>query len=43
MSNDDVSDTHHPVLLAEVIQALNIESNGKYIDCTFGRGGHSQE
>lgn len=43
MSNEDVSDTHHPVLLAEVIQALNIESNGKYIDCTFGRGGHSQE
>ena len=43
MSNDDVSDLHHPVMLAEVIQALNIESNGKYVDCTFGRGGHSQE
>jgi len=39
MTNDE----HHPVLLAEVIQALNIEPNGKYIDCTFGRGGHSQE
>ena len=39
----DVSNTHHPVLLAEVIQALNIEPNGNYIDCTFGRGGHSQE
>jgi len=37
------SDLHHPVLLTEVIEALNIEPNGKYIDCTFGRGGHSQE
>jgi 16S rRNA (cytosine1402-N4)-methyltransferase len=39
----DVSDLHYPVLLSEVIEALNIKSNGKYIDCTFGRGGHSQE
>lgn len=39
----DVSDAHHPVLLAEVIEALSIKPNGKYIDCTFGRGGHSQE
>jgi len=42
MSNVD-SDEHHPVLLAEVIQALKIKPNGKYIDCTFGRGGHSRE
>jgi 16S rRNA (cytosine1402-N4)-methyltransferase len=42
MSND-ASDLHSPVLLNEVIEALNIEPNGKYIDCTFGRGGHSQE
>jgi len=39
----DASDLHHPVLLTESIEALNIEPNGKYIDCTFGRGGHSQE
>jgi 16S rRNA (cytosine1402-N4)-methyltransferase len=39
----DVSDLHHPVLLSEVVEALNIKPNGKYIDCTFGRGGHSQE
>lgn len=39
----DVSDIHHPVLLSEVIEALSIKPNGKYIDCTFGRGGHSQE
>ena len=28
--------------LEEVIEALNIEPDGKYVDCTFGRGGHSQ-
>ncbi len=39
---NDASYTHQPVLLKEAIEALNIEPNGKYIDCTFGRGGHSQ-
>lgn len=33
---------HCPVLLSESIQALNIQSDGIYIDATFGRGGHSQ-
>lgn len=33
---------HLPVLYAEAIQALNIKPEGYYIDCTFGRGGHSQ-
>ncbi|MFV2056721.1 MAG: 16S rRNA (cytosine(1402)-N(4))-methyltransferase RsmH [Thiohalomonadales bacterium] len=33
---------HSAVLLAETIDALNIKSDGKYIDATFGRGGHSQ-
>ena len=33
---------HQPVLLLEVLAALNIYSNGIYVDCTFGRGGHSQ-
>ncbi len=36
-------DSHQPVLLAEVISALKIISDGIYIDCTFGRGGHSSE
>ena len=34
---------HLPVMLAEVIQALAIKGNGIYLDCTFGRGGHSRE
>ncbi len=40
---DDVVDQHQPVLRSEVIEVLNIKSNGIYIDCTFGRGGHSSE
>ncbi|MBE7073582.1 MAG: 16S rRNA (cytosine(1402)-N(4))-methyltransferase RsmH [Clostridiales bacterium] len=32
---------HKPVLLDEVIEGLNIQENGIYIDCTMGGGGHS--
>jgi 16S rRNA (cytosine1402-N4)-methyltransferase len=34
---------HIPVLLKESIDGLNINPAGIYLDCTFGRGGHSQE
>lgn len=34
--------THVPVLLEETLQALHVKPDGVYIDCTFGRGGHSQ-
>ena len=34
---------HIPVMLQESIKALGIIPNGFYIDCTFGRGGHSKE
>ena len=34
---------HIPVMLHEAINALDIISNGFYIDCTYGRGGHSKE
>lgn len=34
--------THQTVLLQEAIEALNIDSNGIYVDTTFGRGGHSR-
>lgn len=33
---------HIPVLLAEVIEALNIRPDGLYVDATFGRGGYSR-
>jgi len=31
---------HEPVLLAEVLEALNVQPEGRYLDATFGRGGH---
>ncbi len=34
---------HETVLLNEAVEALNIKSDGVYIDATFGRGGHSAE
>ena len=33
---------HIPVLLNEVIEGLNIQPDGIYVDCTFGGGGHSK-
>lgn len=33
---------HLPVLYHEALEGLNIKPDGFYIDCTFGRGGHSQ-
>lgn len=35
--------SHVPVLLRETIEALNIKSDGIYVDGTVGGGGHSQE
>jgi 16S rRNA (cytosine1402-N4)-methyltransferase len=34
--------THRTVLLEEAVDALAIQPSGTYIDCTFGRGGHSR-
>lgn len=33
---------HIPVLLTEVIDALNIKADGLYVDATFGRGGYTR-
>ncbi|MGH8659383.1 MAG: 16S rRNA (cytosine(1402)-N(4))-methyltransferase RsmH [Gammaproteobacteria bacterium] len=33
---------HIPVLREEVLNQLRIQKEGIYIDCTFGRGGHSK-
>lgn len=38
------ADTYHvPVLLKESVDGLNIQSDGIYVDVTFGGGGHSRE
>lgn len=34
---------HVPVLLRESVEALHIQPDGVYVDCTFGGGGHSRE
>ena len=33
---------HEPVMVAECIEALNIQEGGIYVDVTFGGGGHSR-
>ena len=33
---------HSSVLLNEAVDALNVQPAGAYVDCTFGRGGHSR-
>ena len=33
---------HAPVLLQEAVDALALRPDGTYVDCTFGRGGHSR-
>lgn len=38
-----MTNEHIPVLLNEVIEGLNIKSDGIYVDLTLGRAGHSSE
>ena len=35
--------THAPVMLDEVIEALQVKPEGRYLDGTFGRGGHAMQ
>jgi 16S rRNA (cytosine1402-N4)-methyltransferase len=34
---------HVPVLLEEVLHALQLKTDGVYVDATYGRGGHARE
>ena len=34
---------HIPVMLDEVLENLNIKSDGIYVDCTMGGAGHASE
>lgn len=37
-----MTDPHQTVLLKEAVSALITNRSGTYVDCTYGRGGHSQ-
>ena len=36
-----INTSHEAVMVDEVLENLVSKQNGKYIDCTFGAGGHS--
>ena len=38
-----MSTYHNPVMVKEVLEGLNINPNGIYVDLTFGGGGHSKK
>lgn len=42
MVGTGTGELHAPVLLDEVMAHLGVREDGVYIDCTFGRGGHSR-
>ena len=35
-------DEHQAVMLEQAVAGLNVRADGIYVDCTFGRGGHSR-
>ena len=42
-SDSKSKEFHVPVMIKEVIEYLNIQENGIYVDGTLGSGGHSAE
>lgn len=41
-SDGDMKRLHQPVMSGEVLRGLAINPTGRYVDATFGRGGHSR-
>ncbi len=39
---DDAQSGHLPVMFAQVMEGLQVQENGTYLDGTFGRGGHAR-
>jgi len=43
VKEDDIIENYHvPVLLEEAVELLDIRPDGRYVDLTFGGGGHSR-
>jgi 16S rRNA (cytosine1402-N4)-methyltransferase len=42
MDHDHEITIHQTVLLHEIVQALNLQRGGRYIDATLGEGGHTK-
>ena len=41
--SEDLSPPHIPVMVQEIIDGLELKSNGLYLDFTFGAGGHTKK
>lgn len=41
-TSPDLTPAHVPVLYAQVMQGLQVKRDGRYLDGTFGRGGHAR-
>lgn len=41
-SSENIPEFHEPVMLSEVLDALQVTAGGRYIDATLGEGGHAR-
>ncbi|MBC7946845.1 MAG: 16S rRNA (cytosine(1402)-N(4))-methyltransferase RsmH, partial [Chitinophagaceae bacterium] len=40
--NSKLPEYHVPIMVKEVVEGLQVEADGVFVDCTFGGGGHSK-